>query len=145
MIQKTNANLSFKKAYILPSIENIKPENGRKVDTARKMIDFFFPENDVFIGADARGELKYHIEKSNKLMNLSEPDYCKEMNLDIDEFVNLVHFINLFNYSHKILWGKEEILVDKTKNLSKMSTLELLTQFSEKIDEFNKKYNKNLS
>lgn len=145
MIQKTNANLSFKKAYILPSIENIKPENGRKVDAARKMIDFFFPENDVFIGADARGELNYHIEKNNKLMYLSEPEYYEKMNLNIDEFVDLVQFVNIFNYNHKALWGKTEILIDKTKNLSKMSTLELLTQFSEKIDEFNKKYNKNLS
>ena len=74
MINKINNtsgnNISFKRVVPTPALINLSKSNAEKLNVAIELINNYYPHNDVFIGADNKGELVYQIQKVDPSIEL---------------------------------------------------------------------------
>ncbi len=140
-MMKNLSNISFKSVYLFPSINNLSKENKPKVQDGIKMINKYFPENDVFLGSDENGELTIQIQKTNPLVHLLDPDVAQHINLSPKELVSMITAIVAMQEAHKNIWGeKTPTYTDKTTHLNSMSSCDLIMHLKDTILEFNEKY-----
>lgn len=141
IMMKNLSNISFKSVYLFPSINNLSEENKPKVHDGIKMINKYFPENDVFLGSDEKGELTIQVQKTNPLVHLLDPDVAQHINLSPKELVSMITAIVAMQEAHKNIWGETTpTFNDRTKNLNSMSCGDVVMHIKNTILEFNEKY-----
>lgn len=145
-MMKNLSNISFKSVYLFPSINNLSKENKPKVQDGIKMINKYFPENDVFLGSDENGELTIQIQKTNPLVHLLDPDVAQHINLSPKELVSMITAIVAMQEAHKNIWGeKTPTCSGKTTNMNSMSNADVVMLLKGSISEFNEKYKEPLN
>ncbi len=145
MIQKTN-NISFKSVFLFPSINNLAEQNRQKVDKGIKVTQDLFPQNDVFLGADEKGELTIQVQRTNPLKYLLEPDVVECINLKPQDIFALINLAIIAQASHDKLWNKKQpLLTDKTDNINKMEDIEVIKKITDTVIDFNEKYKEPLN
>ena len=145
MIQKTN-NISFKSVFLFPSINNLAKQNRPKVDKGIKVTQDLFPQNDVFLGADEKGELTIQVQKANPLKYLLEPDVAEHINLRPQEILALINVVTMLQASYDKLWDKKQPLsTDKTIHIDKMQDIEVIKKITDTVIDFNEKYQEPLN
>ena len=139
MLNKINNNISFKGIYLYPNINNLNTENKAKASEFAKVARQAFPQNDIFLGADANGELFMRVQKTNPLHLLMDEEIAKKMNLTLRELAGLIDITTSYQAVHDEVWGiKRAYILDKTENINDMDTMDLSYQFFRTIDLFNK-------
>ncbi len=140
MINKVN-NISFKRAIPTPSLLNVNLTNTKRLDVAIELINKFFPQNDVFLGADETGELVYQIQKADPYINLFDMDVLTKTRTNPQELISLVNLCRVYkaayNTIHNIKVPAERY---KTQNINKMSSVDIAKCVKSSLEEFNKKY-----
>ena len=139
MFNKINNNVSFKGVYIFPNINNLKEKNREKAGCFAKIAGQVFPSNDIFLGADEKGELYMRVQKSNPLHLLLDNEIAQKMDMNPIQLAALINLVTAYKYAHDKLWGiPEAYILDKTNNIDDMDIMDVSYQFCRSIDLFNK-------
>ena len=134
-------NISFKRAAATPSFLNIKQSNAQKLDIAIEVINKYYPQNDVFLGADENGELVYQIQKADPYIELFNADVLMKTGINPQELQSLVYLCKLYKAAYNNIHDiKEPAERYKTKNIDKMTALDIAKSINYSLIEFNKKY-----
>ena len=75
---------------------NIKQSNAQKLDIAIEVINKYYPQNDVFLGADENGELVYQIQKADPYIELFNADVLMKTGINPQELQSLVYLCKLY-------------------------------------------------
>ena len=134
-------NISFKRAVAIPSFLNIKPSNAEKLDVAIEVINKYYPHNDVFLGADEKGELIYQIQKADPYVALFNADVLIKTRINPQELQSLVNLCKFYKATYNNIHNiKEPVEKYKTKNIDRMTDLDIAKSINYSLLEFNKKY-----
>lgn len=134
-------NISFKRAAATPSLLNIEPSNAQKLDVAIEVINKYYPQNDVFLGADEKGELVYQIQKADPSIELFDTDVLTKTRTNPQELLSLINLARLYKTAYNTIHNiKEPVEKYKTKNIDRMTDLDIAKSINYSLLEFNKKY-----
>ncbi len=138
MITPVGHNISFKQTILHPSIITLKDENKKKLDTAFKITNTMFPQNDVIFGVDREGELVFEVRKSNPMVLLLDKKVCEAMHMTQQQVANLINLVTRYkamhNYIHNI---KEPVLRQKTENIDSLDSMDIAYKVRDAIMDFN--------
>lgn len=145
MINKTN-NISFKGVYFDYSINNMKPENFEKLKLPAKMCTDLYPDTDVFLGSDNKGELIIRVQKGEPLVNLLDEDVIEAMKITPQELLALITAAIQAKYAHNSLWNiQEPYVMESTKNIEEMEPIEIAYKLNNIIKNFRKIHRKDMN
>lgn len=140
MIQRINNisnNPSFKGIYPVAGIETITLKNMSKLEPVINMSDSF-PLNDIFLGKTNKNELTIEVRKKEQLVELLYPEVANALDdvsdQDLSDFAGyLVMLKEAFYENHP-----EMVLKTKTKDMNKMSAVEIAQVIADAVFKFNK-------
>lgn len=136
MINKIN-NISFKGVFFDQSINNMKPANFEKLKLPVKMCSELYPDTDVFMGSDNKGELFVRVQKGEPLLNLLDDEVLDVINVSPKELVALVTAAIQAKYAHNSLYNiKEPFVTDCTKNIDELESVEIAYKLNRLIKDF---------
>ena len=101
-------NISFKRAAATPSLLNIEPSNAQKLDVAIEVINKYYPQNDVFLGADEKGELVYQIQKADPSIELFDTDVLTKTRTNPQELLSLINLARLYKTAYNTIHNIKE-------------------------------------
>ena len=144
MINKVSnmpANVSFKGVYFLPNITYMSKDNKLKTEVAAKLINKYFPQTDVFLGANNENDLTVLVQKKNMLVDLLDPEIIQHMDLSPKELVDMINLTTALTASHNSIWGKKiPMIQDKIEGLDSMTVSNIFEKIQKLAVNFNEKY-----
>lgn len=139
--QKKASNLSFKGVYFLPNVTYMSEDNKLKTEVAAKLINKYFPQTDVFLGADNENDLTVLVQKKNNLTYLLDPEVISNMEISPSELVSLINLSTSLGAVHNDIWGKKNPAAqEKIKGVDKMSPFNIFMELKDIVIHFNEKY-----
>lgn len=145
MINKINNtsgnNISFKRVVPTPALINLSKSNAEKLNVAIELINNYYPHNDVFIGADNKGELVYQIQKVDPSIELFNTDVLAKTRINPQELLILQNFCKFYKFTYNKVHGIKMPAEKYTMtNIDKLSSINIAYAIKYSLDEFNKKY-----
>ncbi len=145
MINKINNtsgnNISFKRVFTTTSLANIDLPDLKRLDAAIELINKYYPQNDVFLGADETGELVYQIQQADPYIELFNADVLAKTKIDPKELLSVLKLCRLYKDVHNKIYNiKEPAERFSTIRINELSSEYIAMGIKCALDEFNKKY-----
>lgn len=136
MINKIN-NLSFKGVLFDESIKKMKTENVEKLKLPIQMSKDLYPDTDVFLGSDNKGELVVRIQKGEPLFQLLDEDVIAASKMSAMDLYYLITAVMEIKQARNNVWGIEEpYVIEAIKGIDNMDSIEIAHHLNSLIRTF---------
>lgn len=136
MINKVN-NISFKSVLFDESIKKMKSENLEKLKMPIQMSKDLYPDTDVFLGSDDKGELVVRIQKGEPLFQLLDEEVVAAAKMSAMDLYYLITTVFEIKQARNNVWGIEEpYVIESTKGIDNMDSIEIAFHLNRLIKTF---------